>query len=246
LNRKEEAATYQQLSAEIKSAFNAKFFHADTKQYASGSQTSNAMALYLGLVDASNQQAVLNHLVESIRQNNYALTAGDIGFHYVLKALDQAGKSDIIFKMNNRSDVPGYGYQLAHGATALTESWQALPTVSNNHFMLGHLMEWFYEGLAGIQQATSSIGYHHIVIRPQIVGDIQNAKASYQSAYGAITSSWEKTDTLFKLQVMIPANTKATVYLPSISHTVVTKNGTQVSDKSAYEIGSGAYTFILK
>jgi len=49
--------------------------------------------------------------------------------------------------MNTRDDVPGYGYQLRKGATALTESWAALESVSNNHLMLGHLMEWFYEGL---------------------------------------------------------------------------------------------------
>jgi hypothetical protein len=246
LQKKEEAASYKKLSTEIKAAFNTKFFHAATQQYGTGSQTSNAMALYLGLVDPANQKAVVNNLVASIQNNNFALTAGDIGFHYVLKALDQAGRSDIIFKMNNRSDVPGYGYQLAQRATALTESWQALPTVSNNHFMLGHIMEWFYEGLAGIQQATNSIGYQHIIIRPQIVGDIQHANAKYQSAYGLIASDWTKSDIQFTLHVTIPANSNATVCLPSIYHTTITKNGKPIPIQDAYEIGSGDYTFIVK
>ena len=88
-----------------------------------------------------------------MRAHNNGLTAGDIGYRYLLKVLDDEGRSDVIFDMNDRSDVPGYGYQLAKGATALTESWQALPSVSNNHFMLGHIMEWFYSGLGGIRPA---------------------------------------------------------------------------------------------
>jgi len=77
----------------------------------------------------------------------------------VLRVLEGNGRSDVIFDMNSRTDVPGYGFQLAHAATSLTESWQAYRFVSNNHFMLGHLMEWFYSGLGGIRQAKTQLAF---------------------------------------------------------------------------------------
>src|SRR5207249_895585 len=110
----------------------------------------------------------------------------------LLRVLDDEGRSDIIFDMNSRSDVPGYGYQLVKGATALTESWQAYPTASNNHFMLGHLMEWFYSGLGGIRTAKNSVAFDNTDIRPEPVGDVYSASATYQSPYGNIASNWKK------------------------------------------------------
>jgi hypothetical protein len=127
----------------------------------------------------------------------------------------------------------GAGFTNAtNGATALTESWQALPSVSNNHLMLGHIMQWFYEGLAGISQAEKSIGYKNIVIRPQLAGDITHAGATYQSPYGEIKSYWKKTGDIFELKISLPANCTATVYLPG-------------SDKPV-NTGSGSYVYTVK
>jgi len=183
------------------------------------------MALFMGLVEPQNKKAVVDNLVKDIRAHNNALTAGDIGYRYVLRALEDASRSDVIFDMNNRNDVPGYGYQLAHGATALTESWQAYPYVSNNHFMLGHLMEWLYAGLCGIKQAEGSVGYNKIVIRPQPVGNITFAKAEYHTPYGLIKTDWQKENDLFSLHVTIPANTTAEIYLPGSDKPVKTGSG---------------------
>lgn len=234
LGKPDDSMKYYDLALRVKKSFNNKFFDPVTNQYATGSQTANAMALYLGLVDPANNKAVVANLVKDIRDRNNALTAGDIGYRYVLRALEDAGRSDVIFDMNSRSDVPGYGYQLAHGATALTESWQALPAVSNNHFMLGHLMEWFYAGLCGIKQSASSVAFNKIEIRPQPVGDVTHAKASYHSVYGLITSSWEKKGNSFQLNVTIPANTTAEIYLPS---------NTKYS--KPLKVGSGNYQYIV-
>lgn len=228
LGKKNEAEEFSVLSAQVKASFNNAFFNDTTKQYGTGSQTSNAMALYMGLVEEENKAAVLENIVKDIRSHNNSLTAGDIGYRYLLKVLDAAGRSDVIFDMNNRSDVPGYGYQLKKGATALTESWQALPNVSNNHFMLGHIMEWFYEGLAGISQAENSVGYKNIVIRPQVVGDITHAEASFQSPYGEIRSAWKRTGSDFELKVTVPPNTMAEIYLPGATKAVKTGSGNYV------------------
>ena len=257
LGKKEDHTRYLQLGADVKKAFNEAFFKNTTNQYASGSQTANAMAVYMDLVAPENRTAVVNNIVADIEQSNYALTAGDIGYRYLLKALDQEGRSDIIFKMNNRNDVPGYGYQLAHGATALTESWQALPNVSNNHFMLGHLMEWFYEGLGGISQSKDGIGFKQIIIRPQVVGDLKQVTAHYQSVHGMIKSAWKKGQD-FDLDLQIPANTSALVEIPAKQTDQVLESGKLVSngseikilerklDKIVLSIGSGNYHFIVK
>jgi hypothetical protein len=116
--------------------------------------------------------------------------------------------------MNNRSDRPGYGYQLKQGATALTESWAALKNVSNNHMMLGHLMEWFYSGLGGIYQAENSVAYSEIIIAPKPVGDIKWVKCSFNSPKGIIQSDWENNNSTFVMKIEVPMKVNATIVLP--------------------------------
>lgn len=215
LGKTSDAAGYKKHAQEVRKAFNDKFFNKDTKQYGTGSQTSNAMALYMELAEPAHRKEVLDNLVNDIRTRNYALTAGDIGYRYVLKALEEGGYSDVIVKMNSRTDVPGYGYQLAKGATALTESWSALPVVSNNHFMLGHLMEWFYAGLCGLKTEKGSVAFKQIRIAPQVTGNITNAAARYESPYGPVSVNWQRNGQQFKIKVVIPPNTMATIELPA-------------------------------
>jgi alpha-L-rhamnosidase len=239
-------------ATDLKRSFNKHFFDKQKLQYDSASQTANAMALYMGLVEPQNKNAVVDALIKDIRSRSNALTAGDIGYRYVLRALEEAGRNDVIFEMNNRDDVPGYGYQLKHGATALTESWQAYPSVSNNHLMLGHLMEWFYAGLAGIKQAKGSIAYKEIEIRPEPVGDITSAKAKYHCPYGLIVSDWRKQGISFDLEVEVPANTIATVYLPADRSSVVKESDKKIKNmmykngKAVIKLGSGIYHFTVQ
>lgn len=235
LNKISDAKAFEQMAGEVKRSFNQHFFDKQNLKYDSASQAANAMALFMDLVEPQYKNAVVEALIKDIRSRNNALTAGDIGYRYVLRALEDAGRSDVIFDMNNRDDVPGYGYQLKHGATALTESWQAYPSVSNNHFMLGHLMEWFYGGLCGIKQANDGVAYNKIEIRPQPVGDITNAEASFHCPYGWIKSKWTKTGNSFELNVTIPANTTATIYLP--------KNDKYIQP---LKVGSGIYKYVVK
>lgn len=243
IGKTEDTEKYQALAEKVKDAFNAKFFHSDTKQYATGSQTANAMAVFMDLVDEKDKQAVIDNLVKDIENHNNSLTAGDIGYRYVLRVLEAAGRSDVINKMNNRSDVPGYGYQIAKGATALTESWAALQTVSNNHLMLGHLMEWFYSGLCGINQLGDGVAFQQIVIKPQPVEGVNQAKAEFKSPYGFIKSSWTKSANDFVLEVEIPVNCDASVFLPEGN---LKMDGVVISNnKSGIKIGSGKYQFTV-
>jgi predicted GH43/DUF377 family glycosyl hydrolase len=258
LGRTADAQQYEQLAAAVKTAFNDKFFNKATKQYGTGSQTANAMAVFAGLVGPADKDAVVANIVKDLRSRNNALTSGDIGFRYLLKVLADEGRADVIFDMNSRNDVPGYGYQLAHGATALTESWQALPSVSNNHFMLGHIMEWFYTDLAGIRAADTTVAFREIVLRPEIVGNITWAQGDYHSPYGMISSHWKKEGKTFDWSISIPANSSGTVYLPAPAGAVVTEGWRLLQDRKDVQLvrqeqgrlvlhlGSGNYNFRVK
>ena len=183
------------------------------------------MPLVLGLVPEGRREAVLANLVAAIRQHANQVTAGDIGFNYVVRALTDNGRSDVLLDMLHQTEKPSYGYQLAHGATTLTEAWDANPDSSQNHFMLGHAEEWFYRGLGGIDFDLSRDSDARILIHPAIVGDLQEVKTSFQSKLGKIESNWSRDGNVLRMQVVIPENTRATVAIPEPYSQSILVNG---------------------
>ena len=258
LHKAKDVKLYSVQSEKVKSSFSAKFLNKSTKVYSTGSQTSMSMPLSVGLVDELIKNKVVDNLVDSIIANNKALTAGDIGFHFLVDALAKNGRSQLIFDMNNRDDVPGYGFQLKSGATSLTESWMANKISSNNHLMLGHLMQWFYESIGGIQQQGNSIAFKSLIIKPYLVGDISSATSVFNTPYGTVKTDWEKFSDSFHLNVTIPANSTATVYLPVTGKLIVSENGSLIykskdilfvkktKEYLIYNVGSGSYDFRVK
>ena len=254
----EDARKMKALAGEVKVAFNRKFFNNQTKVYSTGSQTAMSMPLCVGLVDEQDRTKVLQNLEDSIQAQGKPLTAGDVGFHFLVEALTNGGKSELLFEMNNRNDVPGYGFQLEKGATALTESWPALEEVSNNHLMLGHIMEWFYNGLGGIKQQQNSVAFKDLLISPAIVGDITQTKTSFGSPYGTIKSEWSREGKNLNIHIEVPYNTSATISFPTLDRSSITENGKSIDSqkdiqylsadngKSFYRVGSGSYNFKLK
>jgi len=226
LGKRADVSRYRSLADSIRKAFNKKFFNPATVTYSTGSQTAYAMPLYTGLVEERYRQKVFSNLQDSIRKGNYALTAGDIGYHYLVSVLSNGGASQLLYDMNKRDDVPGYAFQLKHGATALTESWPALRYVSNNHMMLGHLMEWFYNGLAGIRQAPDSKGFATLEIAPIPVTGIDWVKAGFETLHGPVQVAWHKEGKKFALEVTIPANTRARIIMPGSKKPELTGSGT--------------------
>mgnify|MGYP001203883182 FL=1 len=224
-------------------AFNDTFYNEDTALYGSGSQTALAMPLYMGLVGEANREKVLANLIQDVVSRDTSFTAGDIGHRYLLQVLQQAGRDDLIYAMHKDDSRPGYGYQIRQGATALTESWAALPTVSNNHFMLGHLMEWFHTRLGGLGQQEGSIAYKHVRIAPKLLDVVQQRSVAYESPYGPV--KFEQNGDVF--QIEIPANSKATVVLPESEQYRVNGEPFEVykhertADGLAIELGSGVY-----
>ncbi len=236
LDKDDDAGQFSQRAEQVRKAFNDTFFDQENMQYATGSQTADAMALYMGLVPEEHRLELFNAFAQRVRDNDNQLTAGDVGFRYVLRALEEGGASDVIHAMNNRDDVPGYGYQLARGATALTESWAALRYVSNNHCMLGHLMEWFYSGLGGIKQKKGIPAFREIELNPAMPGDITEATVRYNAPYGPIVSSWKRTEAQFEYNVEIPVGTTAVVHLPLCEVAEILEGGISIVDVEGVEI----------
>ena len=258
LKKDEQAVFYHERANEIKKAFNQKFFDSERKVYATASQTALAMPLSVGLVPDEDVEAVFENLVQTIEADGRRITAGDVGFHFLVDALTRNGAAELLYAMNNRDDVPGYGYQLKKGATSLTESWQALDSKSMNHLMLGHLMEWLYGGLAGISQTENSVAYREVLIAPQPVGDVKNASACFDSPYGKIVSDWSQNDGSFQLNVEVPVNTQAIVKLQVNDGQKLYESGKLINQGNGIEIigvangeasilvGSGSYVFEVK
>jgi len=245
LCKMDDAKNFSALAEKIRGAFNEKFYDATNHSYATGSQCANAIPLVFGICENSNRAAVVDSIVRDVRTHNTANTAGDVGYRYVLRALADGGRSDVIFDINNQTNKPGYGMQLAKGKTSLTEAWDG--GSSQNHFMLGQIQEWFYHDLAGIQSGGD--GFKKIIIAPQPVGDVTRAKASYNSIRGKIVSDWKRgNDGKFILQVTIPANTTAEIFVPAKSAQKIKVAGMAKllrfeQDRAVFAVGSGDWHF---
>ncbi len=250
LNKTEDIAKYETLTADIKTAFNNEFFNKKTKQYGTSSQFSNAVPVFMDIVEPQYKQAVMDNLLKDIKAKGDRLTTGDVGNRYLFQALALNGENETMYKMNNHYDAPGYGFQIKFGLTTLTEQWDPRKGNSWNHFMMGQIEEWFYQSLAGIVPDEANPGFKHFFIQPEIVGDMTFVKASYQSVYGKIVSEWEKKEDTTNFDIVIPANTSATVVLPVNSKVKITVNGKKMKQfdldkktgRPTFKLGSGSYT----
>ena len=253
-----DSEKYGKLRVRVGQAFDEKFLNPSTRVYVSGNQVSNAMPLVLGIAGPECAGAIVKAIVENIRSLNNHTTAGEIGLRYVLQALSDAGRSDVIYDMLSRTDVPSYGYQLSRGATSLTEAWDTDPNESQNMFMLGEAEEWFYKALAGIGSDPDAVGFDRIMIKPEPVGDVKWCTASYRSVRGPISSHWEIVDRDLHLTVAIPPNTTATVFVPASSIDAVTEGGHAAAEseglkllrvesgRAVFAAASGTYNFISR
>lgn len=221
--RTADASKYSAMLDKTVESFNREFFKPDSCTYGTGSQTSNALPLYLGLT-GGNKQGVLASLVNDIKEHGTRLTTGDVGNRYLFQTLAQNGLNELLYTMLNHYETPGYGFQLRHGATTLTEQWDPNQGSSLNHFMMGQIDEWLFKTLAGIQNQPGTHGLRHLLIQPTLVGDLQYVKASTHSLYGKISVDCTRTS----LTVEIPVGSDATVVLP---------NGERK------QVGSGQHTF---
>lgn len=232
---------YSSLAYDIMVAFNERFLNHDTAQYGTGSQCSNALPLFLRLTQSAGHQGIyeMDHrlnrkvfmnLVKDVEAHGNRLTTGDVGNRYLIQTLANYGADELIYKMFNHEEAPGYGFQLKFGATTLTEQWDPRQGSSWNHFMMGQIDEWFFNSLAGIRPYVKN-GYQIVGIAPKPVGDLKYVKCSYDTPYGVIAVDWTHESGTFTLNLSVPVNTTAVVTLPG--------------EKAPKEVQSGTYQWVV-
>lgn len=209
LGKRDEAYAFNQRAENIRQAFNREFYDAKRKTYGTGSQCSLALPLYLKLVPEKDYQAVLANLVKDIHAHGDRLTTGDVGNRYLFYTLVKNGHRELLYKMLNHYDVPGYGYQIKKGQTTLTEQWNPDHGASMNHFMMAHIENLLIPDLLGIQRHGDLIE-----IAPHPVGDLTWCKGSTMSAQGKVSVSWKIKKDKFIMDIDIPEGGFADVYMP--------------------------------
>jgi alpha-L-rhamnosidase len=234
LDRPTEAAAFDREAAQVESAFQAKFFKPASSIYDNGTQTSSILPLSFGMIPPDYRAAVVKTLTDRIaRESDNHVGVGLVGAQWLMRTLSDNGYADLAYTIATQKTYPGWGYMAERGATTIWELWNgdtADPAMnSGNHVMqIGDLAVWMYEYLAGIRSDPDQPGFRHILIRPFPAGDLTFVKASHQTPYGTVVSSWKRQNGTFTLDVTIPPNTTATVTLP---------NGEK------REVESGTYTF---
>jgi alpha-L-rhamnosidase len=212
-----DATTYATLAGNIKTAFNTAYFNSTNHNYGS-QQTDNAMPLYLGMAPAGEENNVLNALIASVTSAGYHVNCGEIGHRYMLQALTKYNRDDVVHQMITITSQPGFGYWASIGKTTTPEYWDG--GGSQQHCMMDHINEWFANSVAGIIPAKP--GYEEISIRPSVMANTTSAQYSLETIRGTVVSNWTKNGNNWALNVTIPANSTAKVYIPTFGCNGVT------------------------
>ena len=216
--------------------FEKKFFKPDQAMYDNGTQTSSVLPLAFGMAPEQSRKAVFDRLVGKIEKDtNGHIGTGLVGAQWLMRTLSDNGRADVAYEIATQKTIPAGATWSSKAPPPSGSCGTATPPIpamnSGNHVMLiGDLGIWFYEYLAGIRPDLEKPAFKHIVIKPYPVGDLLFVKASHKSMYGEIKSFWKRDGSRFQLDVTIPPNTTATVYVPG--------------KRAPQEVGSGSYTFV--
>ena len=227
----EDERTFTTMADQLKTAFNRKFLDRNTHVYQGGTQCGYVLALAFGLVPAEQRDGVIANLVDDIMvKHDGHLTVGLIGMQWLMQTLTEIGHPEVAWAIATQTTRPSWGYMLAKGATTVWERWDydtRGPGMTSEALLIqaGNLDAWFYQTLAGINYDREQPGFKHIVIKPTLTGDLTWVKAHFDSPYGRIVSQWRINEHRLTMEVAIPANTTATVYVPAEDAASVTESG---------------------
>ncbi|SDZ92082.1 alpha-L-rhamnosidase [Porphyromonadaceae bacterium KH3R12] len=247
-----DIAGYQELASKIKEAYNARFFNIDSALYDNNTVTANILSLRLGLVPEGYEQKVFDNIVRKTEVDfNGHVSTGVLGIQHLMRGLTEQGNVDLAYRIATNRTYPSWGYMIEKGATTIWELWNgdtADPAMNSaNHVMLlGDLLIWFYEDLAGIKNHPKSTAYKKLLMEPKFPEGLSHVKASYKSVYGEIKSEWKKENGTFHWDITIPGNSSAIIRLPKeLNVSTPTGKGirsvTETKNSIEIELGSGNY-----
>ncbi len=255
VGKEDDARRYTDLAEDVKSAFNATFYDREQGCYAGGDQTSQGCALFQGLAEPAEQARVVGALLRAIALHDCHLDCGILGTKYVLNVLGEHGRADVAFALATQTTYPSWGHWIAQGATTLWEDWEGRNSL--NHIMFGDISAWLFKVLAGVNPEPAKPGFQRFSIRPHLLGDLTWVEAEHRSLYGRIRCSWRLTERDFHVDVEVPVNTTARVYLPAPGLNAVRESDTPAAEAAGLmreeieegrvvlTIGSGLYHFTV-
>jgi alpha-L-rhamnosidase len=259
-NENPDIAYYDDLAVRIKKAFNTKFLNTATNSYANNTVTANVLPLAFGLVPENLTEKVFQNMVHEVEvTKNGHISTGVIGTQFLMRTLTNFGRGDLAFKLASNKTYPSWGFMVENGATTIWELWNgntADPSMnSQNHVMLlGDLLIWYYENMAGIKSNPETPGFKQIIMKPDFNAGLTFVNASYESIYGLIKSHWKKNKNTLEWKITIPANSSAVVYMPTTSVSSIRINNQKLAQSSyktennnvVVTLESGSYTVNVK
>ena len=229
-----DAARYQQVYLDEKAYFQQLYVKPDGSLTRT-EQTACLMALAFNLLPNDASKATVKQaLLNDIASHGNKLQTGFLGTALIMRTLSDIGSTDMAYKLLMQRGNPSWFYSIDQGATTMWERWNSYTKESGfgdvgmnsfNHYAYGSVAEWLYGYMCGIMYDINQPGYKHIILQPTPEQIIQSANASYDSAYGTITSNWKYEGNTYIYDAGIPANTTATVYLPVEAGKSFTVNG---------------------
>ncbi|MGA2534129.1 MAG: family 78 glycoside hydrolase catalytic domain [Candidatus Aminicenantales bacterium] len=270
IGRTQDAALYDKLAGDIRTAFNREYYSPKTGDYADGTQTANTLPLFLGIATEKESGAWGRLFDDIVYKHNSHLTTGIIGTKYIMELLTRSGASDLAYDIAVQTTYPSWGYMIENGATTLWELWQKRegPSMnSHNHPMFGSVGAWLYKALAGINMAPGSVGFENILFQPQMVRDLRHASGTVQTLRGEVGCTWSRTDRSVRVEAVVPVGSAAEIVIPkfNLRNVKVTEGGktawengqyvagvagiTAAADKDGLiriHVGSGRYAFVLE
>jgi len=248
---KSDIEAYEDLYQKIEDKFHRTFFHAEGTMTAQ-TQTAHIIALYFGLVPEAYKPVVTQGLLKLLEKENGHLVTGFVGTPYFCHALSQNGCVKEAYDLLLKDDFPSWLYQVKKGATTIWEHWDGIKpdgTMWNagmnsfNHYAYGAIGEWLYRVVGGLEVDEQNPGYKHTIIYPRMGGGLTAAEATYESTYGKVRSAWQLENNRATLEVEIPANTTATIYLEEVAQMIDSNNITFEEEAGRYlaTVGSGTY-----
>lgn len=261
LERGHNADVYERRAEQIREAFHRRLYRPEAGWYDNGSQTACVLPLAFGMVPEAERPRVFRRLVDKILNESHGhVGTGLIGGQWLMRTLSAGGRTDLAWRLATNRTYPSWGYMVEQGATTIWELWNgdtADPAMnSGNHVMLvGDLVTWLYENLAGIRTAPEQPGFARLVMVPETPEGLGFVQASYRSVRGEITSYWRRQADRFLWRITIPPNLTARVGVPAFQGTAVQEGGGPAEDQPGvrflgwsegrawFDLDSGYYRF---
>lgn len=216
-------------------------------------QAGQVMPLALGMVPDAARPAAESALLREIAAHKERLSTGFVSTPYLLDVLMDLDP-ELCWRLTTTREYPSwYSMTLGSGNDLMKETWSGGAAIMPS--LGGNFARWCYRGLGGIRPDESAPGFKKIIIKPAIVGDLKWVECSHDSNYGRIVSNWQRAGTRLTMDVKIPPNTTATVYVPTKDAATVTESGNAIdkavsvkflrmeNNAAVYDVGSGSYRF---